>query len=120
LRDLGLSSGELADVVRLVLSQSLVRTLCEDCRTPVGDGRFAKGSGCRACAYAGERGRAAVAEYLVIDPQDHALLAAFRQNDQAHVDAVVRGVGLTKSLYAAWLQLAGVLDASTAPQALLS
>lgn len=81
LLNMGIEPYLLADVLRAVIAQRLVRRTCERCGQwidlPPEDGRIApglvaarekRGMGCSAC-HGGYRGRIAIAEMLVITPQ---------------------------------------------------
>ncbi|MBN1553418.1 MAG: type II/IV secretion system protein [Phycisphaerae bacterium] len=71
-----------------VLSQRLVRKICEDCRESheppawvrqslpeLPTGKFSRGKGCPACRNSGYRGRVAIAEMLEVDDAYRELLA---------------------------------------------
>ena len=81
LRDIGVEPYLIAATIKLVLSQRLVRKICEKCKTEetpnpeqlaiitagypeVADWTFYKGEGCEACAHSGFHGRIAVLEFL--------------------------------------------------------
>ena len=89
LSDLGLPRGVLAACLSGVLSQRLVRRLCERCRRPVRAGaadarRFGlaegtpafESAGCDACAGTGYRGRLGIFEFLPVTPAVRRTIAA--------------------------------------------
>ena len=104
LLDLGLDASILADALLGVVSQRLVRRLCESCRQPTqaphlpsetefqrltGEYPAYRPAGCEACDYAGFRGRLPVIESLEISlPLRQAIVAGERRLDElAHIAA---------------------------------
>lgn len=103
LADMGVEAYLVASALRGIMSQRLLRKVCQDCRQPhepptreklwlqnLADGRFAqdafyKGSGCYQCNNTGYRGRIGVFEWLELD--DAMLLALRDQDHNAFVDA---------------------------------
>jgi type II secretory ATPase GspE/PulE/Tfp pilus assembly ATPase PilB-like protein/CheY-like chemotaxis protein len=90
LLDLGLERHAIADAVRGVLAQRLVRRLCDACAEPAQDplppeeaklaGRFGVrptrvAVGCDKCGHSGYRGRVPVAELLVLNEELRELVA---------------------------------------------
>ncbi|MEM7060436.1 MAG: GspE/PulE family protein [Pseudomonadota bacterium] len=80
LREMGLPAYLLAEVIRGVVAQRLVRRLCPDCAPPRlhspdvgssnnGEPAQAASSGCRACSFTGYRGRIAVNEVLTVNEE---------------------------------------------------
>jgi type IV pilus assembly protein PilB len=81
LRDLGLDGFKIASVLKGVVAQRLVRTLCQACSVPIEsdelplEARPPKGRtvtprkavGCKACSATGFRGRTAVLEIMPVD-----------------------------------------------------
>jgi type IV pilus assembly protein PilB len=84
LLDMGLEPWMVASCLNGVLSQRLVRRVCENCAEEyvpssallraleaqfgsMQDARFRKGAGCEACLRSGSRGRIGVYEFLVVD-----------------------------------------------------
>jgi type II secretory ATPase GspE/PulE/Tfp pilus assembly ATPase PilB-like protein len=82
-RDLGVDPGELAEALRGASAQRLVRTLCPHCREEVrsaasdGERWFEeitgglpafRTTGCDRCDFSGYRGRMAIGEVLLVDP----------------------------------------------------
>jgi general secretion pathway protein E/type IV pilus assembly protein PilB len=81
LMDMGVEQFLLASTVRGFLAQRLVRTICPDCKEPVGypveylrqidaivsdDFRFYRGAGCDNCRQTGYQGRIAIYEICVV------------------------------------------------------
>ena len=90
LLDLGIKPGLLAGNIIGVIAQRLVRKLCDDCKEPAGinqplpDGlarivdeksTVCRAAGCPACADQGYRGRMALMEILLFDPDMDELVA---------------------------------------------
>jgi len=86
LRDIGIEPYLIAATVKLVLSQRLVRIICESCSkqirpspdilrivTPVYPDaekwKFRQGAGCRKCGKTGYKGRTAIVEFLEVTDQ---------------------------------------------------
>ncbi|MBL0059075.1 MAG: Flp pilus assembly complex ATPase component TadA [Elusimicrobia bacterium] len=84
--DMGLAAERFAPVLKLILSQRLVRRLCPACRKPVeekawdpavvaafkaedGDPAYQRASGCEECNFSGYRGRLALVELLEINEE---------------------------------------------------
>jgi type IV pilus assembly protein PilB len=91
LNDMGIAGYKVASALVGVIAQRLVRTICEDCRSPYfapgdllrslsyqGDLRraFARGEGCSKCFDTGFKGRVGVYEVLSITPALRGLIAA--------------------------------------------
>lgn len=103
LADMGVEAYLVASALRGIMSQRLLRKVCQDCRQPhepsvreklwlqnLAGGRFSEdafyqGSGCYQCNNTGYRGRIGVFEWLELD--DAMLLALRDQNHNAFVDA---------------------------------
>jgi len=98
LRDLKIESSLIAASLNGVMSQRLVRKVCDSCRTSdqpdailtkefFGDGQpdvqLVKGSGCAACGFSGYHGRVLIADLWVPDEEDRILIA-----QEASVEAV--------------------------------
>lgn len=99
LRDMGLEPYAVAEAVELVISQRLVRCICERCRVPApsltplqvaqakvdrawaGAIRPFQGRGCPDCAGTGYRGRRAVHEFFRIGPEMRRAIAAGAEPD---------------------------------------
>ncbi|HXQ51655.1 MAG TPA: GspE/PulE family protein [Stellaceae bacterium] len=109
LLDMGLEDYLLASVLRGVLAQRLVRTLCRTCREPytpppqvvesaglaalAGDGAMLyRAVGCSQCNGTGYRGRTAIAELLALDDRLYPLILA-RADPQA-LAAAARAAGM--------------------------
>lgn len=73
LKDVGLSPVILSEILLAVVSQRLVRTLCQDCH----------GKGCTICMNTGYSGRTVVAEVLVCTPDISRLI-----RDNASLEAI--------------------------------
>ena len=94
LQDLGVDPAVLASALSLIISQRLVRRLCECARVvePSPDalralglplqGTYREAQGCSNCVNTGYRGRAAVMEALEVTPPVRALLAAKHSEDE--------------------------------------
>jgi len=93
LLDMGLEDYLLASVLKGVVAQRLVRTLCRACRAPYdpppdlversglaalaqGAAALYRAAGCEACGFTGYRGRTAIAEFLPIDERIYPLILA--------------------------------------------
>jgi general secretion pathway protein E len=82
--DMGLEDYLIAAVLRGVVAQRLVRTLCRACREPceapahlaalVGGAPLYRAVGCAHCNGTGYRGRTAIAELLTVDERLHPLI----------------------------------------------
>jgi general secretion pathway protein E len=111
LRDLGIENYLLVGAVRGVISQRLVRRLCNDCKTPhvltceeiASDNRLQaigfkegdtcqKAVGCARCGQTGYKGRIAVFELLVMDDATSAMAA--RGADNLELEASARAAGM--------------------------
>ena len=83
LRDIGVETYLIAATIKLVISQRLVRLLCEACRQPVkpsvedvrvaslvdpqaANWTYYKGAGCPKCGHSGYRGRSGIFEFLEV------------------------------------------------------
>jgi general secretion pathway protein E len=81
LLDMGVEQFLLASTVRAFIAQRLVRTICTDCKAPVGypveylkeieaivsnDFKYYRGAGCENCRHTGYRGRMAIYEICVV------------------------------------------------------
>ncbi len=105
LLDIGAEGYMIAAAVHGIVSQRLVRKVCENCAQPsspdaheaawlearsataLSDGRFTRGVGCAYCNYSGYRGRMAVHELLEID---RSLADAIRRGDLREFDLEAR------------------------------
>ncbi len=109
MQDMGVERYLITSTLAGVLSQRLVRRLCEHCRQPQalarevlddsGLGRFLKEGapvfgavGCTHCHGTGYKGRAAIHELLVVD--EAVRNAVLRGDDAAGLDKVARAGGL--------------------------
>ena len=98
LLDLGLDASILADALLGVVSQRLVRCLCDDCRQPIqapyspteaefhritGEYPASRPGGCKSCDYTGFRGRLPVIESVEMSPAlRQAIVAGERRLDE--------------------------------------
>ncbi|MGQ4276524.1 type II secretion system ATPase GspE [Pseudidiomarina sp. E22-M8] len=70
LEDMGVEPFLLSSSLLAVLSQRLVRTLCEECKTPIADdSQECRAVGCDNCNHTGYRGRTGIHELLIVDEQ---------------------------------------------------
>jgi len=133
LTDLGVKSFLVANSLRAVVAQRLVRRVCVQCRRPVEptaaerrwlDGvqlaeapAFCAGAGCEACRGTGFRGRVAIFEFFVVNPEvermihDHAGLAQLRQCARRLGMRSLREDGLRKAA-AGFTTIAEVISAT--------
>jgi type IV pilus assembly protein PilB len=94
LRDLGISNLVIANALKGVISQRLVRTLCVHCKRPYMPDkkewesifpeepvhlRFCKADGCARCQYTGFRGRSVISEALLLNDE---LARSILRNDE--------------------------------------
>lgn len=110
LRDMGLEDYLLAAVLRGVLSQRLVRRLCDACKKPArASAELRKrfnleadtiwhATGCAACRNTGYRGRLAIAEFLAPDSTIEGLI--FARADQRQLEAAALAAGMQTMLQA--------------------
>lgn len=89
LRTLGLKSGHISDSLLCVLSQRLVRKVCENCTTELIPDKFAKkifkklgssfplfhGKGCSKCYNSGYKGRLGIFEFFIADQKISDMIA---------------------------------------------
>jgi len=93
LLDMGIEPFLLSATLVSVVAQRLVRTICQECGAPVqpdpeelevlelaaeelADGDLRQGQGCSLCRHSGYRGRVAIFEYLTVDKDIRAMIAA--------------------------------------------
>jgi len=82
LTDMGIEPFLLTSSLLGVMAQRLVRTVCSDCKQPdpaqaetaaklgfTGQGKWARGKGCRQCGQTGYHGRAGLFELMVMDEE---------------------------------------------------
>ena len=118
LNEMGATYKDLARVARLILSQTLVKTVCPACRVPHGDGTYLLGPGCENCRRTRYAGRLAITEYLLVAPEDGTTQAAIAANDKQAIDDIIATKFLSKRAYAEWAVQRGLL-ARNDPQLLL-
>jgi type IV pilus assembly protein PilB len=102
LLDLGIESSLVASSLIGVLSQRLVRKVCQPCRqeyvpsekvlaeffnTPPADLAFYRGAGCAACRFTGYNGRMIVADLWVPDEADQMLITRRAPHDELRQSA---------------------------------
>ncbi|MEE9393764.1 MAG: ATPase, T2SS/T4P/T4SS family [Planctomycetota bacterium] len=106
LQDLGVDRHLLADTLRAVISQRLVRRICRSCRTQVqpadrllqsmglqlSDGPFFHGTGCDECANTGFRGRLALCEILAMSPDIYDYVSQRKSSGELY--AAARDAGM--------------------------
>jgi type IV pilus assembly protein PilB len=111
--DLGLPAYLVASSILGVVAQRLVRRICPDCREkerpdparlaalglPAVDVLY-RGAGCRACNFSGYRGRMAVYEILVMDPEVRHMLA--QKMDEGAMDELMRSKGIPRMFDDGW------------------
>ena len=96
LRDMGLEAFLLADSLRLVIAQRLIRILCPVCKS-LNEGQpltfrgkkfnsYYQANGCSSCHYTGYKGRKAIFEFLPINQQLRELI----RRDQLHTGSLDR------------------------------
>jgi general secretion pathway protein E len=90
LGDMGLEDYLVAAVLKGVVAQRLVRSLCQHCRER--DGEYWRAVGCEACAGTGYRGRSAIAELLVFDEALARLVVARAGVDELRGAALAGGM----------------------------
>jgi type II secretory ATPase GspE/PulE/Tfp pilus assembly ATPase PilB-like protein len=106
LQDLGVDRFMIADTLRAIISQRLVKRLCRSCRVPVrpptallraldlvGDeGPFFAGRGCPECRHTGYRGRLALSEIMTMNPAIYPLVGQRRSSGEIREAAVASGM----------------------------
>jgi type II secretory ATPase GspE/PulE/Tfp pilus assembly ATPase PilB-like protein len=110
LLDLGIEPYLVANTVKAVIAQRLVRLICEDCKQEyspsreflesVGFGQeemkgvltFFKGTGCESCSYTGYRGRTALFELLLMDEHISSLISTNTPKEQLRNQAKAYGM----------------------------
>ncbi len=103
--DLGLQPIMLAESLRAILAQRLVRAICSDCAVPYtpderyllranlpAETMFYKGAGCERCGDSGFRGRIAITELLVISVEVAKMIADRRDPREIQAQAVSEGM----------------------------
>jgi type IV pilus assembly protein PilB len=107
LEDMGIESYLLADTLRGILAQRLLRRICPDCKTEakpdaralsrlgIEQGSIAlfHGTGCEKCGFTGYRGRVAIREILLITPDLGRAVA--RREGVAAIREIAAGSGMT-------------------------
>ncbi|HUJ74432.1 MAG TPA: ATPase, T2SS/T4P/T4SS family, partial [bacterium] len=116
LHELGIPYTDLARTVRLILSQSLVKTLCPHCRVANPDGTYRPGPGCETCQGRQYTGRLALVEYLKVEEADLNLQRAIATNDTRTLRLAIERDFLTKTTYAQWARSKGLLSSNALHQ----
>ena len=88
--DMGLEDYLVAAVLKGVVAQRLVRSLCVECREPHGD--YHRAVGCDSCAGTGYRGRTAIAELLTFDETFARLVVARAGAEELREAALAGGM----------------------------
>jgi general secretion pathway protein E len=112
--DLEAESFMIASVLRYILSQKLIRVLCDECKTiSYHDGiKSYKAVGCKKCNMSGYKGRTIVTESLEIDEAIASLIA--NQKDTNEISHLLNHRNLNELLYEK------VLDGTTSFEEYLS
>ena len=109
LRDIGIEPYLIAATIKLVISQRLVRTICEDCRGPVeadpdelevvkrtfpdaGDWTYQRGAGCLRCRHTGFLGRKGIFEFLEVSQRIQEMIHASLTDNELRKRAI--GLGM--------------------------
>ncbi len=110
LQDMGIERYLLADTIRGVVSQRLVRRICLECKVPVdpprhlrealalepGAGPFYTGKGCAACLNTGFKGRVGIYEILEMTPELYQLMS--QRTSAGELRAAAKQMGMTTML----------------------
>lgn len=108
LKDLGIPHYLISSSLIGVLSQRLIRVLCDKCKAPINDlevsdlyqrygdldltgGTFFKAVGCKHCAQKGYRGRTVISELIVVDDLVRSMLS--KDIDTVEFEEVLRTKG---------------------------
>lgn len=100
LRDIGIDTFLLASTLRLVVAQRLVRKLCNDCKTPIGQSGLPTSKpvmefeavGCGNCNNTGFKGRMVIYELLAVSEPMRAAITKDASEGQIHALAVQEGL----------------------------
>lgn len=100
LRDIGIDTFLLASTLRLVVAQRLVRKLCNDCKTPIGQIGLPTSKpvmefeavGCGNCNNTGFKGRMVIYELLAVSEPMRAAITKDASEGQIHALAVQEGL----------------------------
>ncbi len=107
--DIGIEPFRITATLRAVLAQRLVRRICRDCKTfyepsetvlreleltraEVAGKTFAFGKGCDNCSFTGFKGRAAVAEIMLLTDRLHGLILDRASTEALRLAAVEEGM----------------------------
>jgi len=89
--EMGVESFLVASAITCVVAQRLARKLCEQCKTPVGDGTFSAG-GCVRCGQTGYRGRIGLYEVMPVSEEIRELIVERASSDAIAAVAVEQGM----------------------------
>ncbi|MFH0946179.1 MAG: ATPase, T2SS/T4P/T4SS family [Planctomycetota bacterium] len=104
LQNMGVADYLLADTLRGILAQRLVRTICDRCRRPANTDSILfqrlgakpfetfKGAGCEHCAHTGYRGRTAIRELLLMTSDIRRMVQHAAGSDQIRTAAREAGM----------------------------
>ena len=107
LRDLEVEAGQIAESVKAVLAQRLVRLVCPHCSQEYEPDEeewsmlfidypkgltFRRGEGCDQCHFTGYKGRACIAEILVVDHALQSLIARRNDMDEIRRAPILQGM----------------------------
>ena len=113
LRDLNVDANLLASSMLGVLSQRLVRQVCQECRQPYEPApdllqeffparpkgfKFFRGSGCARCNYTGYKGRTCVAEMWVPNQEDVILISKGAPFDQIRASSRASTISMVEDV----------------------
>ncbi|MEZ6197080.1 MAG: GspE/PulE family protein [Planctomycetota bacterium] len=104
--DLGVDRFLVADTMRAIVSQRLVRRICRACRAPAeaprrlrdamgianDPGPFFAGRGCEECRHTGFRGRIALSEVMTMTPELYPLVSGRTSSGEIRQAAVAGGM----------------------------
>lgn len=89
----------VASILRFILSQKLVRVLCEDCKIGyIKDGmKIYKANGCKKCNMTGYKGRTVITEFLEIDQDISTMIT--KQKDIKDIVSTINYKNINELLY---------------------
>jgi type II secretory ATPase GspE/PulE/Tfp pilus assembly ATPase PilB-like protein len=94
LLDMGIDPYLISTTVRAFMAQRLVRVVCEGCREwyELQGKKCSRGKGCRQCNGTGYRGRVAISEILMLDPEIQELIMRRASSRDIRAKAVALGM----------------------------